>query len=64
MREDLAGLNNPALISTCARLGSDRDEGSDGDAVAQATRITLGLLAQRIEQLTGQMRELQQRMAF
>ncbi|MEU9406628.1 hypothetical protein AB0E08_13175 [Streptomyces sp. NPDC048281] len=29
-----------------------------GDAVAQATRITLSLLAQRIEQLTAQIDEL------
>lgn len=64
LREDLAGLNNAALIRTCSRLsGSKGDDGDDGDAVLQATRITLRLLAQRIEQLTAQIHELQQRMA-
>jgi transposase len=59
VREGLAGLNNPALIRACTRLHAD----DDGDAVVQATRFTLCLLAQRIEQLTVQMCELQERLA-
>ncbi|MFF9788482.1 MULTISPECIES: hypothetical protein [Streptomyces] len=47
LREELAGLNNPALVRTCARL--DGGNGDGGDTVAQATRITLCPLVQRIE---------------
>ncbi|WP_309500367.1 transposase [Streptomyces shenzhenensis] len=36
--------------------------GGDEDAVAQATRVSLRLLAERIEQLTGQIDELNQRL--
>lgn len=60
LRERLSSLGNAELIRTCARL-SWRDE-DDDDAVAQATHITLSLLAQRIEQLTGQINELNQRL--
>ncbi|WP_406481235.1 hypothetical protein [Streptomyces platensis] len=35
LREDLTGLDNPVLIRTCARLGSDCEEGGVGDGVAQ-----------------------------
>ncbi|MFF7597871.1 transposase [Streptomyces mirabilis] len=55
--ERLSSLGNAELFRTCARL-SWRDE----DAVAQATHITLSLLAQRIKQLTGQIDALNQRL--
>ncbi|MFF4121029.1 transposase [Streptomyces sp. NPDC001714] len=41
---------------------SREDDGGDEDAVAQATRVTLSLPAQRIEQLTAQIDELNQRL--
>ncbi|MFC5253182.1 transposase [Streptomyces nigrescens] len=58
LREQLAGLKTPALVRTCAQF-EDRESG-DGEtaAVEQATRIALCLLAQRIDQLTGQIRDL------
>ncbi|MFE2179267.1 IS110 family transposase [Streptomyces sp. NPDC059455] len=64
LRERLSGLGNRELFRTCARLSprDGEDGGGDEDAVAQATRITLSLLAQRIEQLTGQIDELNQRL--
>ncbi|MGY4937698.1 IS110 family RNA-guided transposase [Streptomyces nigrescens] len=61
LREELAGLNRPAVVRTCARFGG-RD-GDGRDAVVQATRTTLCLLAQRIEQLTGQILDLEHRLA-
>ncbi|MFC7261417.1 IS110 family transposase [Streptomyces lutosisoli] len=61
LRERLSTLGNRELFRTCARLTLDDGEG-DEDAVAQATHITLSLLAQRIEQLTGQIDELNQRL--
>ncbi|XES00940.1 IS110 family transposase [Streptomyces sp. S1D4-11] len=60
LRERLSSLGNRELFPTCARLSLP--DGDDEDAVAQATRITLSLLAQRIEQLTGQIDELNQRL--
>ncbi|MEV6021775.1 IS110 family transposase [Streptomyces sp. NPDC052036] len=57
LRERLSSLGNRELFRTCARLYL-----CDEDAVAQATRITLSLLAQRIEQLTGQIDDLNQRL--
>ncbi|SFG84822.1 hypothetical protein SAMN02787118_13087 [Streptomyces mirabilis] len=60
LRERLSSLGNAELFRTCARL-SWRD-GDDEDAVARATHITLSLLAQRIEQLTGQIDALNQRL--
>ncbi|MFE7960778.1 transposase [Streptomyces sp. NPDC057413] len=49
------------LFRTCARLGPG--DGEDGEnAVAQATHMTLRMLAERIEQLTGQIDELNQRL--
>ncbi|WP_328421552.1 transposase [Streptomyces sp. NBC_00443] len=60
LRERLSSLGNAELLRTCARL-SLRD-GDDEDAAAQATHITLSLPAQRIEQLTGQIDELNQRL--
>ncbi|MBX9392898.1 IS110 family transposase [Streptomyces sp. TRM72054] len=61
LRERLSDLGNRELFRTCACL-SPRDDEGDEDAVAQATRITLRLLAERIEQLTGQIDELNQRL--
>ncbi|MFI6804781.1 IS110 family transposase [Streptomyces luteogriseus] len=61
LRERLSDLGNRQLFRTCTCLGP-RDGEGDEDAVAQATRITLRLLAERIEQLTGQIDELNQRL--
>jgi transposase len=60
LRERLSRLGDRELFRTCSRL-TLRD-GDDEDAVAQAIRITLRLPAQRIEQLTGQIDELSQRL--
>ncbi|KOV88599.1 transposase [Streptomyces sp. NRRL WC-3618] len=54
-------LGNAELFRTCATL-SLPDGGGDEDAVAQATHTTLRMLAERIEQLTGQVNELNQRL--
>ncbi|GHD78208.1 IS110 family transposase [Streptomyces mirabilis] len=62
LREELAGLNNRALVRTCARLADNDGDGGGGDVVLQATHVTLSLLAQRIEQLTGQIDEPNQRL--
>ncbi|MFE2318813.1 IS110 family transposase [Streptomyces sp. NPDC059441] len=62
LRERLSGLGNRELFRTCARL-SPREGGAGGgdeDTVAEATLMTLSMLAQRIEQLTGQIDELNQ----
>ncbi|AJT69738.1 hypothetical protein T261_8142 [Streptomyces lydicus] len=65
LREELAGLNNPELFRTCARFADDGKNGEGGeDAVLQATRITLCLLAQRIGQLTEQVQDLERRLAL
>ncbi|MFF4398881.1 IS110 family transposase [Streptomyces sp. NPDC001480] len=61
LRERLSSLGNAELFRTCARLGSP-EGGGDEDAVAQATHMTLRMLAERIEQLTGQINELNQRL--
>lgn len=62
LREQLAGLKNPALIRACAQFGDHESGDGETDAVEQATRITLCLLAQRIDQLTGQIRGLERRL--
>jgi transposase len=64
LRERLSDLGNRELFRTCARISplDGDDGGGDEDAVAQATRITLRLLAERIEQLTRQIDELNQRL--
>ncbi|MFI5794320.1 IS110 family transposase [Streptomyces sp. NPDC051677] len=63
LRERLSALGNRELFRTCACLGPlDGEDGEGEDAVTQATRITLSLLAQRIEQLTGQIDELNRRL--
>jgi transposase len=61
LRERLSSLGNAELFRTCARLGP-HDGGGDEDAVAQATHLTLRMLAERIEQLTAQIDELNQRL--
>ncbi|MFF4840341.1 IS110 family RNA-guided transposase [Streptomyces collinus] len=58
LRERLPSLGNRELFRTCARLGP----GDGENAVAQATHMTLRMLAERIEQLTGQINELNQRL--
>ncbi|MFD9485276.1 IS110 family transposase [Streptomyces sp. NPDC059991] len=61
LRERLSGLGNRELFRICARL-SPHEGGGNEDPVAEATLITLSMLAQRIEQLTGQIDELNQRL--
>ncbi|WP_373034406.1 transposase [Streptomyces sp. NRRL B-2790] len=64
LREELAVLHNAELFRTCAELADDGKNGDDGEeAVLQATRITLCLLAQRIGQLTEQIQDLEGRLA-
>ncbi|QTT78091.1 IS110 family transposase [Streptomyces mobaraensis NBRC 13819 = DSM 40847] len=64
LRERLSGLGNRELFRTCARLGPREGEvgGGDEGTVTDATLIALSMLAQRIEQLTGQIDELNQRL--
>jgi len=61
LRERMSSLGNAELFRTCARLSRLDGEG-DEDAVAQATHMTLRMLAERIEQLTAQINELNQRL--
>ncbi|MEU9406624.1 IS110 family transposase [Streptomyces sp. NPDC048281] len=60
LREALAGLRRQALIRACVLLGEDA---GGTDPVLRATRFTLCTLAERIEQLDVQARELQQRLS-
>ncbi|WJV44785.1 hypothetical protein [Streptomyces flavofungini] len=64
LREEPAGLGSAELFHTCAGLPdlSSHEEGDEG-AVLQATRITLGLLAHRIGQLSEQIRDVDARLA-
>jgi transposase len=64
LREELAGLGNAELFRTCARFAdvSSREEVGE-EPVLQATRITLGLLAHRIGQLSEQIRDVDDRLA-
>ncbi|WP_405721056.1 IS110 family transposase [Streptomyces sp. NBC_01537] len=64
LREELAQLGNAELFRTCARFtdGSSQEEGGEA-GVLQATRITLGLLAHRIGQLSEQIRDVDARLA-
>ncbi|WRU03481.1 transposase [Streptomyces violarus] len=64
LREELAKLGNAELLRTCARFAdvSSREEGGE-ESVLWATRITLGLLAHRIGQLSEQIREVDVRLA-
>ncbi|MFF1745741.1 hypothetical protein ACFVZI_39805 [Streptomyces mirabilis] len=64
LREKLAALGNAELFRTCVRLAEDnKSDGNGEEAVLQATRITLRLLARRIGQLTEQIRDLEDRLA-
>ncbi|MFF3153258.1 transposase, partial [Streptomyces sp. NPDC057910] len=58
---DTPGRFNAELFRACATL-SPPDGGREEDSVAQATHMTLRMLAERIEQLTGQVNELNQRL--
>ncbi|MEU2490057.1 hypothetical protein [Streptomyces sp. NPDC007883] len=60
--ERLSTLGNVELFRTCASL-SPPDGGGDEHAVAQAAHMTLRMLAERIEQLTVQIDELNQCLA-
>ncbi|MFD4946159.1 transposase [Streptomyces sp. NPDC058409] len=62
LREELSGLKTTALVRACAQF--EGREISDGgpNAVEQATRVVLCLLAQRIEHLSGQMRDVEKRL--
>ncbi|WP_248863183.1 IS110 family RNA-guided transposase [Streptomyces halobius] len=62
LREQLAGLKAPALVRTCAQFEERAGDDGERDAVGQATRIALCLLAQRIDQLTGQILDLERRL--
>ncbi|UKY48830.1 transposase [Streptomyces inhibens] len=65
LREELAGLNNAERFRICARLADDSKNDKGGEeAVLQATRNTLCLLAQRIGQLTEQIQDLERRLAL
>ncbi|MFD7401862.1 IS110 family transposase [Streptomyces sp. NPDC059866] len=64
LREELTGLGNAELFRTCARFTNASSQEEGGEAgVLQATRITLGLLACRIRQLSEQIGELDDRLA-
>ncbi|WP_394253157.1 IS110 family RNA-guided transposase [Arthrobacter pityocampae] len=58
LRESLAGLSNPHLIRSCARLSDARHTGPDG-----AARHTLRLLARRIQHLSEEIDDLNNRLA-
>ncbi|WP_369226572.1 transposase [Streptomyces sp. R39] len=64
LREELAGLGNAELFRTCAlfiRVSSREDAGAE--SVVQAPRITLGLPAHRIGQLSKEIRDVEARLA-
>ncbi|MEU3350892.1 IS110 family transposase [Streptomyces sp. NPDC037389] len=64
LREELAQLGNAELFRTCARFtDASRQQEFGEESVLQATRITLGLLASRIGQLSEQIREVEARLA-
>ncbi|MFF3511679.1 hypothetical protein [Streptomyces sp. NPDC002573] len=64
LREELAGLGNAELFRTCAQFTDARGcEEAGAESVLQATRITLGLLAHRIGQLSEQIRDVEGRLA-
>lgn len=64
LREELAGLGNAELFRTCARFAgvSGQEEGGE-ESVAQATRTTLRLLADRIGKLSEQIKDVDARLA-
>jgi transposase len=58
LRESFAGLSNPHLVKRCARLTDAKHTGPAG-----ATRHTLRLLARRIQHLSEEIEDLNQRIA-
>ncbi|MFD8722596.1 IS110 family transposase [Streptomyces sp. NPDC059629] len=64
LREELAGLGNAELLRTCALFtGVSSREDAGAESVVQATRITLGLLAHRLGQLSEQIRDVETRLS-
>ncbi|WP_406472087.1 transposase [Streptomyces sp. NBC_01615] len=64
LREELAGLGNAELFRTCARFADVSGHEEVGEeSMLEATRITLGLLADRIGQLSEQIRDVDVRLA-
>ncbi|WP_210952641.1 hypothetical protein [Streptomyces sp. RT42] len=61
LQERMFSLGNAELFRTSATLGP-LDGGGDDDGLTQATLMTLRMLAERIEQLSGQINELNQRL--
>ena len=64
LREELAGLGNAELFRTCAQFTDalSREE-AGAESVVEATRITLGLLANRIGLLSEEVRDVEARLA-
>ncbi|WP_234438773.1 MULTISPECIES: IS110 family transposase [Streptomyces] len=63
LREELAGLGNAELFRTCAQFTDARSREDVGaESVVEATRITLGLLAHRIGQLSEEVRDVEARL--
>lgn len=63
LREELAGLGNAELFRTCAQFTDARSrEEAGAESVVEATRITLGLLAHRIGQLSEEVRDVEARL--
>ncbi|OXR46926.1 hypothetical protein B7C42_00041 [Nocardia cerradoensis] len=56
LREELTGLSNPVLFRRCAELPPTEPNDVTGTAI-----YTLRLLARRIRELTGEIRDLEQR---
>jgi transposase len=64
LREELAQLGNAELFRTCAQFTDVCGREDAGvESALQATRITLGLLARRIGQLSEQIRDVDARLA-
>ncbi|MEV5464498.1 IS110 family transposase [Streptomyces griseoincarnatus] len=61
LREHMSSLGNAELFRTCADLGPP-DGGGDEETVAQATHMTLRMLAEHIEQFTARINDLNQRL--
>lgn len=63
LREELAGLGNAELFRTCAQFTDARGrEEAGAESVVEATRITLGLLAHWIGQLSEEVRDVEARL--
>lgn len=60
LREELRGLSRRRLTLFCLQLS---EGGEEVDSIVRATRFTVRVLAERIEQLDGQARVLDQRLA-